>query len=49
MNGVNGDLAKPYVNVDRDNEHIDSYYSRIVRQMNRPIPCSMKKSKHRSV
>jgi gamma-glutamylputrescine oxidase len=28
MNGVNGDLGKPYINVDKDCEHIDSYYSR---------------------
>ena len=28
MNSFNGNLAKPYVNVQRDNEHIDSYYSR---------------------
>ena len=26
--GVDGDLEKPYVNFDKDNEHIDSYYSR---------------------
>ena len=28
MNDLNGDLAKPYVNVHQDKEHIDSYYSR---------------------
>ena len=28
MNGFNDDLAKPYINVHQDNEHIDSYYSR---------------------
>jgi gamma-glutamylputrescine oxidase len=30
MNGFNDDLTKPYVNVQRDNEHIDSYYSRSI-------------------
>ena len=28
MNSVYGDLGRPYVNVDKENEHIDSYYSR---------------------
>ena len=28
MGDINSDLAKPYVNVHQDNEHIDSYYSR---------------------
>ena len=28
MNGIKEDLASPYVNVNLDNDHIDSYYSR---------------------